>query len=73
LTECSYSNIFIEKNGIFYTPPIKCGLLNGIYRQYLLKKFPLKYKEKVLYKKDLINADNIFICNSVRGMRRAVA
>lgn len=72
LTECATANIFIEKKGIFYTPPVKCGLLNGIYRQHLLKAFPSKYKEKILYKKDLLTAEGVYICNSVRGMRKAI-
>ena len=69
LTEAHSSNIFIKKNNIFYTPPVSCGLLPGTYRDFLLAKGG-KYKEKVLYKKDLIKADTVYICNSVRGMRR---
>lgn len=69
LTEAHSSNVFIKKNGIFYTPPVSCGLLPGTYRDYLLGKGG-KYKEKVLHKKDLLNADAVYICNSVRGMRQ---
>lgn len=72
LTECATSNIFIEKNGIFYTPPVKCGLLNGTYRQYLLNSNPKLYRERILYKKDLTDASDVFICNSVRGIRKAL-
>ncbi len=69
LTEGATSNIFVFKNGIFYTPPVCCGLLNGTLRQVLLETEPEKYKEKILYKQDLQNADGIFLCNSVRGLR----
>lgn len=62
LTEGARSNVIIEKDGKFYTPPVECGLLNGIYRQ------SLNSGEKVLYKEDLLNADAIYCCNSVRGM-----
>jgi len=72
ITECATSNIFIEKNGIFFTPPVKCGLLNGTYRQHLLLSNPQKFREKILYKKDLLKAKEIFICNSVRAKRKAV-
>jgi 4-amino-4-deoxychorismate lyase len=34
LTDSSYSNLVLEKNGTFYTP--KTPLLNGVQRQYLL-------------------------------------
>jgi para-aminobenzoate synthetase/4-amino-4-deoxychorismate lyase len=36
LTEGSRTNILIAINHTLYTPPIKCGLLNGILRQYFL-------------------------------------
>jgi para-aminobenzoate synthetase/4-amino-4-deoxychorismate lyase len=71
VTEGAISNILIKKNGFFYTPPVSCGLLNGVYRQYLLEKRRLPIKEKVLYKKDLLRADRIYFINSVRGMRKA--
>ncbi len=62
LTEGARSNVIIEKDGKFYTPPVECGLLNGIYRQ------SLNSEEKVLYKEDLLGADAVYCCNSVRGM-----
>lgn len=66
ITEGSRSNIVIKQNGILYTPPIKCGLLNGTYRSKLIKEN--KIKEKILYIKDLRNAEEIYCINSVRGM-----
>ncbi len=68
LTEGSYTNLFVEKSGIFYTPPIECGLLAGIYRQSVLEDPDILSKEKILYINDLIEADQIYICNSVRGL-----
>lgn len=66
ITEGTYTNIAILKNGILYTPPVNCGLLNGILRSKMVKKGELK--EKILYKKDLETADKIFCLNSVRGV-----
>lgn len=66
LTEGARSNIVIEKGGEFFTPPVECGLLNGIFRQELLKSG--KCKEKILKMYDLESADAIFCVNSVRGM-----
>ena len=40
ITEGAISNIFIKKGDKYFTPPIECGLLNGVYRQYLLKTLP---------------------------------
>ncbi len=67
LTEGSRSNIILQINGNLLTPPLSCGLLNGTYRQKLIKEG--KCKEKILYKPDLLNAEKIYCVNSVRGMR----
>ncbi|MEE9911516.1 MAG: chorismate-binding protein [Deltaproteobacteria bacterium] len=65
ITEGAVSNIFINVKGCWYTPPISCGLLNGIERQVMMEK--LKAREKILYRKDLKRADRIILTNSVRG------
>lgn len=70
LTEGARSNIILDIDGKLYTPPLSCGLLNGIYRQKMLDEG--KCSEKILYKNDLINADNIYCVNSVRGMKKVV-
>lgn len=67
LTEGSRSNIVLEIDGQLYTPPLCCGLLDGVYRKYLLDSG--KCVEKVLTKSDLERADKIFCINSVRGMK----
>jgi para-aminobenzoate synthetase/4-amino-4-deoxychorismate lyase len=69
VTEGAISNILIEKDGCWYTPPQNCGLLNGVYRSYLLKQRP-EIKEKIVARKDLETADAIYICNSIRGLRK---
>lgn len=68
ITEGAISNIIIKKNNRYYTPPIECGLLNGVYRRYLMSKKGFNIKEKVLYRKDLKKADQIILTNAVRGM-----
>ncbi len=37
LTEGAISNVFVEKDGKLFTPPIDCGLLPGVYRRHLLE------------------------------------
>jgi len=68
ITEGSFTNIFIEKAGVLYTPPLSSGLLPGTFREQLLKE--KKVFEKVLYPEDLVEADAIYIGNSVRGLIR---
>jgi para-aminobenzoate synthetase/4-amino-4-deoxychorismate lyase len=67
VTEGSISNIFIRVGEKYYTPPLKCGLLNGVYRQYFLQYSDHAY-EKVLTMEDVRNADAIYLCNAIRGM-----
>ena len=71
LTEGTISNIFISKGRHFYTPPVSCGLLNGIFRQYFLATRPFA-SEKTLTIHDILSADTIYMTNSVRGLRRAL-
>ncbi|MCS7229266.1 MAG: aminodeoxychorismate synthase component I [Candidatus Kryptonium sp.] len=71
ITEGSISNIFIKKNGKLFTPPVECGLLNGVYRQHILETHR-EAEEKVLYLNDLLEADEIYICNAIRGKRRCI-
>lgn len=68
ITEGTITNIIIQQGQFYFTPPVSCGLLEGTFRKHLLntKKIPLK--EKILYKKDILNADKIFTVNSVRKM-----
>lgn len=71
VTEGATNNIFIQKNGQFFTPPRSCGLLDGIYRQHVLEENP-SAREKVLSVADLREADAIFISNDVRGWRKVI-
>lgn len=68
LCEGARCNILLEQNGKFYTPPLSCGLLNGTMRENLLASRVCI--EKILYKDDLLNAENIYCINSVRGIKQ---
>jgi len=68
ITEGAISNIFIKKSGKYYTPPVECGLLNGVYRRYLISEKILKIEEKVLSVDDIRTADKIIVTNAVRGI-----
>ncbi len=70
LTEGSRTNIFIDfGDGKLATPPISCGLLNGILRQKLLENG--KAYEKILHPYDLNAAQHIYVGNSLRGLKKA--
>ncbi|MDR2633607.1 MAG: aminodeoxychorismate synthase component I [Treponema sp.] len=67
LTEGSRSNVVLEIQGRRYTPPVCCGLLQGIYRQAMLDRG--ECHEKILYRPDLTQAEHIYCVNSVRGLQ----
>jgi para-aminobenzoate synthetase/4-amino-4-deoxychorismate lyase len=68
VTEGAISNVFIERGGKLLTPPVECGLLAGIYRQYILEDVP-NAQEAVLFLDHLLEADRVYICNTIRGLR----
>ncbi len=67
VTEGAIHNVFIQKDGIWYTPPVQCGLLPGVYRAMFLASHP-EAGEAVLTVDDLLHADGVYLCNSVRGI-----
>ncbi len=69
VTEGAISNIFIQQSNKLITPPLTSGVLPGIYRRHLLETSATA-EERTLTIHDLETAEAIFICNSVRGLRR---
>ncbi len=69
LTEGSFTNLFIRKDGILLTPALKHGLLPGVFRAGLLEH---GYAEEAdLTLTDLRQADAVYIGNSLRGLMKA--
>ena len=68
LTEGSFTNIFLERDGILLTPPLASGLLPGTLRAELLDEG--RAREAVLYPDDL-KSGRLFIGNSLRGLMAA--
>ena len=69
ITEGAISNIIVEEDGCFFTPPLECGVLPGVMRaRVLAAEGECVVEERVLYRDDLIRADRIYLCNSVRGI-----
>ncbi len=68
LTEGTRTNLFIEIDGRLFTPALACGLLPGTLREELLDLPRAAASEAVLTPQDLIDADRIYLGNSVRGL-----
>ena len=67
LTEGAIHNVFVVNGALWRTPAIACGVLPGTYRAFILKT-RRNVREDVLTLDDLVRADAIYLCNSVRGM-----
>ena len=71
VTEGAASNIFMEMEGRWFTPPLECGVLPGVYRRHLLATRP-EIEERILTREDLKAADRVYISNAVSGLRQVV-
>jgi para-aminobenzoate synthetase/4-amino-4-deoxychorismate lyase len=67
ITEGTITNIFIVKNNKWITPRLEDGVLNGIYRSHLINENG-NVVEQSIQNEDLINADRLYLTNSVRGL-----
>ena len=67
LTEGSYTNIFVERDGKLVTPPLERGLLPGLLRQRLIDEG--QAEEGDLRVEDL--SEGFLIGNMVRGLMKA--
>ncbi len=67
IIESTIANIFWVKNGVIYTPPLSEGCIAGVMRRHIMHKTPVT--EKHLMAKELLDADEVFLTNAIRGIR----
>jgi para-aminobenzoate synthetase/4-amino-4-deoxychorismate lyase len=72
VTEGSYTNIFLRKDGKLLTPPVSCGLLPGVLRDHMLHEYPDLVEEAPFTKRDIEQAEALFVGNSVRGLVKVI-
>ena len=76
VTEGAISSLFVEQPagptgaGMFLTPPLASGTLPGVMRRHLLETLP-NAEERALTLADLKPPNTLWLCNSVRGLRKA--
>ncbi len=68
LTEGARSNIFVRRDGVFLTPPLEAGVLDGRLRAELIGQ--RQAREAVLTPDDLTG--EVWFGNSLRGLIRAL-
>ena len=71
LTEGGRSNVFVKIDGRWVTPPLSCGVLPGIMRAVLMAAPAWQASEAVVTRDMLANADDLMVCNALRGPLRA--
>ena len=71
LTEGGRSNVFVKIDGKWCTPPLDCGLLPGVMRAAILANPEWNACERVISRQMLAGADEIMLCNALRGPMRA--
>lgn len=67
VTEGGRSNLFVRIGQTWYTPPLSDGVLPGIMRAVLLEDQRLQAQEKSLTIEDVLMANEIMLCNALRG------
>ncbi|MFS2005754.1 aminodeoxychorismate synthase component I [Duganella sp. CT11-25] len=72
LTEGGRSNVFVRIDGRWLTPPLDSGLLPGVMRGVLLDDPDWNASEAVITRAMLDGADDIVVCNALRGAMRAL-
>lgn len=72
ISDGSKTNIFINKQGTIMTPAINQGCVNGVMRRYIIEslyKKELPVQEGTITSNDLLEADEIFLTNAIRGIQ----
>jgi para-aminobenzoate synthetase/4-amino-4-deoxychorismate lyase len=64
VTESTVANVVVSRNGTKVTPPVQCGLLPGIFREWLIDNGDIE--EGIVGIEDLKEAEEVFLINSVR-------
>jgi para-aminobenzoate synthetase/4-amino-4-deoxychorismate lyase len=67
VTETCIGNLVVLFGGELLTPPVKCGLLPGTFRAYLLETG--KVREEAIALETLKRCEKIYVINSVRQWR----
>jgi para-aminobenzoate synthetase/4-amino-4-deoxychorismate lyase len=65
LIEGGRSNVFVQLDGRWWTPPLADGALPGVMRAVLMEE--LGAAERSLRREDLALAQNLSVCNALRG------
>ena len=72
LADSTIANLFYVDKGQVFTPSLSEGCVAGVMRRHLIENMPgagFALQEKMVTTEDLLNADEIFLTNAIRGIR----
>jgi len=72
ICDSTIANIFFIKDEVVYTPALNEGCVAGVFRKYIIDQMPASgftCKEKECTIEELLNADEIFLTNSIYNIR----
>lgn len=72
ICDTTIANIFIIKDDIIYTPSLMEGCVAGVMRNHIIRQLPafdLKIIEKQISIEELMEADEVFLSNSIYTIR----
>ncbi len=72
IADATIANIFIIKDKVIQTPMLDEGCIDGVMRRYLLycfKQNNIAFKEIKMSLKDMLEASEIFLTNSIFGIK----
>jgi len=74
IADATIANVFIIKNDQVLTPPLSEGCIGGVMRKWIFEKMKdpfngLQLSEEKLSTDSLLAADEVFLTNSVQGIR----
>lgn len=77
ICESMSSNLFIVKKDTIFTPPVSSGCVEGVMRNFIIRllqenNIPLEENGNITVK-DLCEADELFLTNSVCGIRKVLS
>ena len=76
LIESTNSSLFAVKNGVLYTPPVSDGCVDGILRKMIMQvaaQNRVAVYEIQLMQSVLLSADELFLTNTIHGLRWVMA
>jgi branched-chain amino acid aminotransferase len=72
ICDTTIANIFIVKDNTIYTPPLSEGCVAGVMRKMIINRLinsSWRLVEKDLTVEELLNADEVFLTNSIYNLR----